>query len=223
MNGSGERGFSLVELMIVMMLGLFIIAAVSGVYVSSGRSTRFTEGLLSLQENGRFGAAALHRGLRLAGYSAGRPLEAIDIGASGAERVAVRLRQSHDCNGVPTGADGLALNLYAHDAAARTITCTGNGSGTTPMPLIEQVDGFRVLYGIDTDEDGVPERYVPHAPTLDPGRVAALRFALLVDSGAPILDRVVSRSHVLLDRRIEREDRLVRAVFTGTVALRNRH
>jgi len=222
-SGSGERGFSLVEVMIVMMLGLFIIAAVAGVYVSSARSASFTDGLLGLQENGRFGVSTLQRGLRMAGYSAGYRLEAIDMSASGPDTIAVRLRQSHDCNGVSTGADGIALNVYAHDAVMRTITCTDDGPGATPMPIVEQVDGLRVLYGIDSDGDGVPERYVPHAPTLDSAQVSSLRFALLIDSGTPIRDRIESTSHVLLDRLVEREDRLLRAVFTGTVALRNRH
>ena len=222
MSRSRQRGLSLVELMIAMLLGLIVIAGVYNMYTGTRHSARFTEGLQHMQENGRFGVSVLQRGLRLAGYSPAAALGALDIAAGGESRIVVQLHQSHDCNGAPTAADGIAVNTYAHDAAASTITCTGNAAGAAPMPIVEGVEGFRVLYGLDEDGDDVPERYVPHDPALVPNRIAALRFALLVGSGAPIRTRDVKESYVLLDRVVEREDRVARTVFTSTVKLRNR-
>ena len=205
-----------------MLLGLIVVAGVYNMYAGTRHSARFTEGLQRLQENGRFGVSVLQRGLRLAGYSPAAPLAALDMAAGDGGTVVVQLRRSHDCNGVETDDDGIAINTYAHDAAASTITCTGNAAGAEPMPIVEGVEAFRVLYGLDEDGDDVPERYVPHDPALETNRIAALRFALLVGSGTPIRTRAASESHVLLDRIVERDDRIARAVFTSTVKLRNR-
>ena len=219
-----QRGMSLVELMIAMLLGLIVVAAVYNMYTGTTRSARFTAGLQSMQENGRFGVSVLQRGLRLAGYSPATPLGAIDIDEGDERTIVVRLRQAHDCNGQPTsGSDGIAVNTYAHDPDADVITCTGNAPGATAMQIVEGVEGFRVLYGIDTDDDDVPEAYVSHDDTrLVAERIAALRFALLIGSGEPIRTRARPESHVLLDQIVETNDRVARTVFASTVKLRNR-
>ena len=221
-----QRGLSLVELMIAMVLGLVIVAAVFNAYASSRRSAQFTAGLQSMQENGRYGVSVLQKGLRLAGYSPAGELAPIDLATSTDERIVVRLRQGWDCNGVDTAArGGVAENTYAYDAAARRITCTGDSSPTAePMSIVDDVDGFRLLYGVDEDGDCVPERYVPHATlgvTGDPDSVAALRFALLVGSGVPIRTRAWPETHVLLDRVVDTNDAVARTVFASTVKLRN--
>ena len=64
-----QAGLSLVELMISMVLGLIIVAAVFNIYTGNSRTARFTEGLQIMQENGRYGVSVLQRGLRLAGFS----------------------------------------------------------------------------------------------------------------------------------------------------------
>ena len=229
MSRRAQRGLSLIELMIAMVLGLIIVAAVYNAYRGSTRSATFTRGLQSMQENGRHGVAALQRGLRLAGYSPDVRFPPIDLAGSGDARVVVRLRQAADCNGVSTAArGGIAVNAYAHDPRTRTITCEGDSDTPTAMPLVEDVEAFRVLYGLDEagGDDGfgddVPERYVPHAEVEDAGQVAAIRFALLVSSDKPIRTRPRSERHVLLDRIVETDGRLARTVFAGTVELRNR-
>ena len=64
-----QRGLSLVELMISLVVGLILIAAVFNMYTGNVRSARFTDGMQAIQENGRYGISVLQRGLRLAGYS----------------------------------------------------------------------------------------------------------------------------------------------------------
>lgn len=220
-----QRGLSLIELMITMVLGLIIIAAVFNMYSGSSRSARYTEGLQRMQENGRHGLAVLQRGLRLAGFSTTDSLEAIDMVNSSATSIAVRSQQPYDCNGLDTTPTaGLAVNVYRLDAANGELTCQGNQGGA-PMAIVEGVDRFRLLYGIDEDGDpdtDEPQRYVPYDATLDAADVVAMRFALLVSSGQPIRSRDVSQNFVLLDDTVDYEDRRAREVFTGTVKLRNR-
>ena len=218
-----QSGLSIIELMIALVLGLIVISAVINVYMGTTRSSRFTEGLRTMQENGRYGVSALQRGIRMAGYSPGTKIEPLDFSVTQPDRIVVRMIQDTDCNGQSTaGTGGLAVNTYRHDAASRQIVCRGNSAAATDMPLVEGVDGFRVLYGMDTNGDFLSETYVPFDASLNAEEVNSVRFAMLVGSGGPIRTRSFPETHVLLDQEFESNDRLSRRVFTTTVLLRNR-
>jgi type IV pilus assembly protein PilW len=61
-------GFSLVELMIAMTIGLLIIGALMAVIVSAGSSSRSNDRNSELQTNGRYALEALKRDVQVAGY-----------------------------------------------------------------------------------------------------------------------------------------------------------
>lgn len=65
---SGYRGYSLVELMVAITIGLIILAAVSALFVGSKKGYTTQDRLARLQENGRFAMQFLIKDLRLAGY-----------------------------------------------------------------------------------------------------------------------------------------------------------
>lgn len=62
------EGFSLIELMIALVLGVFLIGGVIQVFLSNKTNYRFTEALTRLQENGRFALETMARDIRMAGY-----------------------------------------------------------------------------------------------------------------------------------------------------------
>jgi len=64
---SNQSGYSLVELMVAMVLGLLLVGGVVQVFQSGKASYRVQEGLGRLQENGRFADFYLSRVLRQAG------------------------------------------------------------------------------------------------------------------------------------------------------------
>ena len=216
-----QQGISLIELMITMVLGLLVVSALFNVFAGTKRSTAFTDGLRTMQENGRFGIATLQEGFRLAGYSPGASLVPFDIAAGSENSVVVRQMAKYDCNGQLTTGDGIAENTYTFDPDEKRITCRGNSLAATDMPLIEGVDGFRVLYGMANESDRPPTRYVGYSSTLDPSLVASVRVAILVNSVQPIRTRRVKETYVLLDDEIEKDDQFARGVFTTTVMLRN--
>lgn len=222
-NRRAVRGVSLIELMIALVLGLIVVAAVFNVYTGTSRSARFSDGLQSLQEGGRHGVGVLQRSFRLAGYSTTTALTPFDIAAGDDATLVVATTALSDCGGGSTAAfGGVARNVYRFDAASQAITCENRETGVA-LPLVENVDAFRVLYGLDENDDGSPERFVPWDAGLDADRVAALRFALLVNSGGPIRSRTASTTHPVLDSEVvSPADRQVRHVFQGTVQLRNR-
>lgn len=225
-----QGGLSLVELMISLVVGLILIAAVFNMYAGNVRSARFTEGMQAIQENGRYGVSVMRRSLRLAGYSpvagVANEIDAFDFDNSDATTLTIQTRQPYDCNGndtTPTG--GLAVNTYALDTTNNQLICRGNQAGRSDMAVVEGVEHFRVLYGIDDDGDEStcePQRYVPYSSGLESGEVVALRFALLINSGSAIRTRSQSDTFVVLDEVVTGgNDQLVREVFSGAVLLRN--
>lgn len=63
-----ERGFSLVEMMVSITIGLMIIAALTGVLASNSRSSKTNDRTAELQSNGRYALDHLKRELRHADY-----------------------------------------------------------------------------------------------------------------------------------------------------------
>jgi type IV pilus assembly protein PilW len=63
------RGFTLVELMVAMTIGLIILAGVAQIFTSSRTTYVVQEGLARVQENGRFAMEFIAQDLRMAGYA----------------------------------------------------------------------------------------------------------------------------------------------------------
>jgi len=63
-----STGFSLVELMVALTIGLIILAATGMLFVSSKKGYSTQDSLAHLQENGRFAIQFIVKDLRLAGY-----------------------------------------------------------------------------------------------------------------------------------------------------------
>jgi type IV pilus assembly protein PilW len=65
----GQKGLTLVEIMIALLLGLFLIAGIGYIFLASKQSYRLNEGLSRLQEDGRFTMEILQTRLRSADYA----------------------------------------------------------------------------------------------------------------------------------------------------------
>ena len=219
---SSQAGISLIEMMIALVLGLIVVSAVFNVFIGSSRSASFSDGLRTMQENGRHGIQVLQKGMRRAGYHPSGGVEPFDIAASSGTSISVRMAALTDCNGQSTAAEaGIATNTYVFDATNKQVTCEGGTAAATVMPLIDYVDAMQILYGEDTSKDGVADQYVAYRSTLNPYDIKAIRFALLVNSVEPIRTRAISQTHVVLNEEFSSNDRIARNVFTTTVLLRN--
>jgi len=67
-NQKSSRGFSLVEMMVAIVIGLILLAGVSSVMVSTKRTYNTQDSLGRLQENARIAMVILERALRNVGY-----------------------------------------------------------------------------------------------------------------------------------------------------------
>ena len=69
-----QRGLSLVELMVSMLLGLFLSGGVVGAYLDARRNYYYEEQMARMQENGRYAMRLLSRELVMAGFLGGIPV-----------------------------------------------------------------------------------------------------------------------------------------------------
>ncbi len=72
-----QRGLSLVELMVAMLVSLVLLGGVIQIYISSSQTNRLQEASSRLQENGRFAIEFIARGLREAGNGGCRNISQI--------------------------------------------------------------------------------------------------------------------------------------------------
>ncbi len=67
-NTSVQKGFSVIELMIALLLGLFLVSGVTAMYISSKQTYRMTDNLARIQESLRYSVEFISRDVRMAGY-----------------------------------------------------------------------------------------------------------------------------------------------------------
>jgi type IV pilus assembly protein PilW len=107
-------GFSLIELMVAMLLGLIVVIGAGSVYLASKRSLTETEQIAALSENGRFALQLISNSARHIGFYGGANPADIRLDES-----LDAIPPSKDCNG---GAE--AYNTANSIFAVRTTSAT---------------------------------------------------------------------------------------------------
>ena len=64
-----QHGFTLLELMIAMTIGLIVSGLIGGIYLGAKKSSRYQDATARLQENARFATDRIARAIRNAGYN----------------------------------------------------------------------------------------------------------------------------------------------------------
>lgn len=64
----GQRGFSLIEMMIAITISLIILVAIGYLYIGSRQAFRGTEAMSRIQENARYALQSMAQNVRMAGY-----------------------------------------------------------------------------------------------------------------------------------------------------------
>ena len=142
-----QRGRSLLELMIALVIGFIILSAVMLTSVGNGGASRRQDSLTTLNEDALIATSIITNQLRLAGYSrfTGQPVP----NSSGMADLAFKYR---NYNGPPVrGCDGGMKN---YGVLMTNINCNG-GNGA---------DGFMVAYEADT-RNTFPTLTQPNNPT----------------------------------------------------------
>ena len=242
-------GFSLVELMVALVVGLLLLAGVLQILLGNRESFEAQRGLADVQEQGRLANFFIENVLAHAGHrvdliadedflfpaqntddgftlAEGSVVAASDSGQTGGnDAIRVRFESDgnfRDCAGAPVGTpDTPAVEGFSLSVDnAGVLRCNG-------IALTEQdsVARFRVRYGLDTGEDNVVDAYVD-----DPGNgsaqrdVRSLRVQLLLRSSENVLPQGTARDFTFADGSTfttPAADRRAYQFIDQTVALRN--
>ncbi len=219
-----NAGFTLVELMIAMTLGLILIAGAIGVLSQFREGHRLLDGLSEVQENGRFAVQFVSRDVRMAGFPAdsfggAAIIGTNDDGGNGSDSITISFESGVDCLGNPVvGAPAVAINLYF--IATNQLRCTGNGAGGATDVLVDEIQNMQVLYGEDLDGDSRPNRYVTSADVVDWNAVVSVKLALLARSQDIVVRE--PQDYFFDGVAYGSADRRVRRAFATTVMLRDR-
>lgn len=126
-----ERGFSLVEIMLALVISLMLMAGIIQIFISSKQSYRLQEGQSRIQENARYAMEILQRDLRISGYMGCFANSALNIIANAP--VDVNFTSSATGNEATGSSWSPALP-------------TALGSMTTPNHVIKGTDVVRIDY-----------------------------------------------------------------------------
>ena len=241
-RGSYEHGFTLVELMVALVLGLLVLGMVLTAYLSNMQASRFQNGVLRVQENGRFAIDVLSRTMRMAGYDdpaspasvTGNPIKgAASAGDAALTQTGIKTNTDiiavtyeggidiRDCQG-NIFAQGITRTSQYAVRDDENLVCLTDATGATVQELAEGIEDMQILYGIDPDGDGVANRYTDVANigvgNLD--NIISLEITLLVNSVVNVLpgaDNVCLGCIVFPGST----DQLLRAEFQTIIDIRN--
>lgn len=167
-----QHGLTLIELMVAMVIGLFLIGGVIGVFVANQQTSNTKQQLDRAQENFRFGSQTLMRVIRQG--------TGIDAASTGTELIVdfAGGPGTHDCVGTTAGGP----NSFRVDGQSRLV-CTD--SGGVDHVLIADVAAIDISFGIDANDDGLidNDEYVAHTDVADWTQVGSVRAALTLANG----------------------------------------
>lgn len=245
-----QKGFTLVEIMIALLIGVFLLGGVMGVFLNTKQTYSVQEALSRLQENGRFAMDFLAKDIRMADYRVCQtptppsfpPPSLINVGldtaitgTEGAADATNRAKDSPDTITVRWSEQSCSClhptPICVPDvdvAPNRFYDITAGSLQVANQDLIEGVENMQIVYGVDTDAtpDGVANYYVSGTDANFPAatdwaKVVSIRVSLLLQT---VEDNIASEPlpYTYNGATFTPDDRRIRRVYTSTFALRNR-
>ena len=189
-----QHGFSLIELMVAMAIGLFLVTVIGVLFVNSKVTYLAQDANSRVQENSRFGVELLGQQIRSAGapniqftllsnanlYAkppvmkfGGTPIAGTE-GTSGApDTITVSFDSTVDCLGKTVGSP--VINVFSIDTTTKQLVCQGNGN-----PVLDDVEDLQLTY-LQPSPAGIAYVSATDASMKD---VTAVRVCLLVRAKA---------------------------------------
>ena len=234
---SSEGGFTLLELMIALSLGLLVAAAIGSIYIGSNQTYRVQEDSARIQETGRYALEVIGRSLRQAGYInipvppppvitfAGTPIDGTD-GAPDTITIQYDGTGQADCTGDVIAFGAMATEEFEVDDSS--LRC--NDQPLVGDPAGPVIEDLQVMYGIDTDADQAANQYsnASDIDTAEWDNVVTARVCVLVRSsnrgiataGQPNISCGVALGAAANSAAVG--DGFLRRYFVATFTLRNR-
>jgi len=125
---SQQAGFSLVELMVAMTIGLFLIAGLVSVFMASTRNYITQQAIVEIQDKGRFGIKKMREDVQRAGFGLDASDDAVRLVAIGGASVCDNSFE--------------VLEIYSEDEDVDTVRCYYLEGGELKRNTRPQADPF---------------------------------------------------------------------------------
>jgi len=176
-----QRGFTLVELMIAVVIGLFLVGGLLTLVQAMKRTTVSQNGMSQLQENERMAMTLITDVIQSAGYFvvtsatvnntaaasfgvvapftvAGQYISGTGTFGGASNTITVRYMTSGtdnviNCNGGTSAVAASFVNQFSIDTANKNLVCqlTVNGGAPTTVVLINGITNMQIRYGVQTN------------------------------------------------------------------------
>ena len=175
-----KKGVSLIELLVALVICGIVVAGVYRFFITQNRAYSVQDQVIEAQQNVRLAMEILLRDLRMAGYdddSIHSTITITDPIVAPLQDDSITLSYEHY--------DKTTLQYQKHTVAYRREMnpsrlirqLTINEAAGSPDILLENVDAFGLTYGIDTNDDGKLDRWVP-AEKVEKNKVMAVEVVL---------------------------------------------
>lgn len=220
-----HQGYTLVELMVAMVIGLILTLAALQLFLTNQRTFALQQALAELHEDGQMVTRYMTADLRQAGRGSAitGAIPPVVLGSTSNgpnDTLSVHYWGTSTCAGDEFAGETEIQNTYSVDG--NVLQCRSELTGST-VDLISGVDSFQVLYGIDDDGNGSlgVTQFVTADALTDDSVIVAIRFALLLSTDRFTQVEPASQTYRVLDRASNTNDNLLRRVYSATVQLRN--
>ena len=236
-----EQGFSLIELMIAMAIGLFLVMVIGVLFVNSKVTYLAQDANSRVQENSRFGLELLGQQLRSAGapdikfallsakdlYAkppamtfGGTPLAGTEGSTGAPDTVTVSFDSTVDCLGKTVASP--VVNVFQIDTATKQLMCGKDLDITKAEAVLDDVEDLQVTY-LQPSPAGIADVSASDASMKD---VTAVRVCLLVRANADVgkrADSVQSQTYTnCKGASVTASDGYLRRSVSMIIDLRNR-
>ncbi|MEB0042449.1 MULTISPECIES: PilW family protein [unclassified Pseudomonas] len=233
-----QRGVSLIELMVAMTIGCFLILGITQIFITNQKSYLFQQSQLGNGENGRFALAVLGQELSKAGYRSLPTAQITNTSVSGcnfpagvsvvaisATALCIQYEASNKadvtCQGTPLSSTNLGaivtpymqanpviVEQIALDTTTNSITCT---TGGITQQMVTGVADLRFDYG---SSNGIGKDSSKTVTVFGPSpsnaqTIGAVRYAALMQSGSSSIRDTTDVPKALSDWNTR---------FSGTIA-----
>jgi type IV pilus assembly protein PilW len=181
------RGITLIELLIALVIGGIIVAAIYRVFVAQSKAYVVQDQAVEVQQSVRSAMEILLRDLRMAGFNGDNTPLATSI-TPGSNNIIIY----YTYNGAARQVTYLIDNgrLMRNQAPPDSPPSEANGD-----PILTDVNAFNFTYGIDSDDDGMVNSWVT-AGAIGPSKVIAVQVTLTASPppGNPDLNVITPRT-----------------------------
>jgi type IV pilus assembly protein PilW len=179
MKPLNRKGVTLIELLVALVICGMVAAGIYQVFIAQGKAYTVQEQVTEVQQSVRSAMEILLRDLRMAGYDSDNLLSTITITSPVANLSDNAITVNYEYYDKTLAQYQKHTVGYWRDGGSSRLIrqLTINDVATPQETLLENVENLNFTYGVDVNEDGALDNWVP-AGSIGIAKVLAVRVTL---------------------------------------------